>query len=71
MYIATITEVDMSASRTKSFTVSDHDDLDKVDGWWAGLLRKSPKEITDLEWVSNGDLVWVLKLTWSKLDIEV
>ena len=60
----------MSASRTKSFTVSDHDDLDKVDGWWAGLLRKGPKEITDLEWVSNGDLVWVLKLTWSKLDIE-
>jgi hypothetical protein len=60
----------VSATTTKAFTLSDHQDLEKVDGWWAGLLRKGPKEITGLEWVSNGDLVWILKLTWSRLDID-
>jgi len=60
----------VSATKTKAFTLSDHDDLEKVDGWWAGLLRKGPKEITGLEWISNGDLVWILKLTWSSLAIN-
>ena len=60
----------MAATRTKSFTVSDEQDLEKVDGWWAGLLRKGPKEISNIEWVANGDLVWILKLSWSKLDID-
>jgi hypothetical protein len=60
----------MSVKRTKSFVVSDHDDLERVDGWWANLLRKGPKEITDVMWESNGDLVWTLKLTWGSLDIE-
>jgi len=60
----------VAAAKTKAFTVSDQEDLERIDGWWAGLLRKGPKEITGLEWVSNGDLEWVLKLTWSKLDID-
>ena len=58
------------SSKTKTFTISDHDSLDKVDSWWAGLLRNGPKEIVDLEWTSSGDLVWLLKLTWKKLDFE-
>lgn len=58
----------MSTQRTKAFIISDNIDLEKVDKWWAGLLRKSPKEITSIEWVPNGDLVWILKLTWAKLE---
>jgi len=60
----------MAATRTKSFSISDEHDLEKVDEWWAGLLRKGPKEISNIEWIANGDLVWILKLTWSKLDID-
>lgn len=58
----------MSASKTKQFVIADVPDLEKVDKWWANLLRKGPKEINLIEWVPNGDLVWILKITWSKLD---
>lgn len=58
------------STKTKTFTISDHDSLDKVDSWWAGLLRNGPKEIVEIEWTSSGDLVWLLRLTWKKLDIE-
>jgi len=58
------------STKAKTFTVSDHDSLDKVDSWWAGLLRNGPKEIVDLEWSSSGDLTWILRLTWTKLDID-
>lgn len=60
----------MSATKTKTFTISDHESLEKVDSWWAGLLRTGPKELVDIAWVSSGDLVWLLKLSWSKLDID-
>lgn len=60
----------MSGTKTKTFTVSDHEDLERVDIWWANLLRKGPKEVIDVAWESNGDLVWSLKLTWGKLDIK-
>lgn len=60
----------MAASRTKSFTISDPNDLDKVDGWWAALLRKGAKEISSVEWVAHGDLTWVLKVVWTALDID-
>ena len=60
----------MVTKRTKEFAISDIDDLEKIDHWWASLLRKGPKEINSVEWISNGDLLWLLRITWSKLDIE-
>lgn len=58
------------STKTKTFTISDHESLDKVDSWWAGLLRNGPKEIVEIEWTSSGDLIWLLKLTWKKLDLD-
>lgn len=61
----------MSANKkTKEFLISDVPDLEKVDKWWAGLLRKGAKEIIEVEWTSNGDLVWILRITWAKIDLN-
>ena len=54
----------MSSGRTKSFTVSNPLDIDKIDFWWTSLLRNGPKEIEEVEWLSQGDLVWKLRLKW-------
>lgn len=58
----------MSAVRTKSFAISDPQDLERVDAWWATLLRKGAKEIIGTEWVANGDLSWSLKVSWAPVD---
>jgi len=60
----------MTISRTKTFAISDIEDLEKVDGWWAGLLRNGAKEINSIEWVAKGDLSWTLKIHWAALDNE-
>jgi len=58
----------MSVIRTKSFSISDPEDLERVDLWWATLLRKGAKAIQDTEWVANGDLTWALKISWAIVD---
>lgn len=62
--------VTVSSTKTKTFTISDPSSLSKVDAWWASLLKAGPKEIVGIDWISNGDLIWNLRLTWAKLDID-
>lgn len=57
----------MPATRVKSFSVTDYTDLDLVDSWWAGLLKKGTKEIVSVEWIAQGDLVWDLRIAWAPL----
>ena len=58
----------MSATRSKSFAISDPQDLERIDSWWATLLRKGAKEILGTEWVANGDLSWILMVSWTSVD---
>ena len=58
----------MSATRSKSFSISDPQDLERIDSWWATLLRKGAKEILGTEWVANGDLSWALRVSWTPVD---
>lgn len=58
----------MSSTRTKTFSISDIIDLEKVDSWWAGLLRNGAKQICGVEWVPKGDLSWALKMHWEPID---
>ena len=58
----------MSAIRTKTFSISDPEDLERIDSWWATLLRKGAKEILGTEWVANGDLTWILKVSWGPVN---
>lgn len=58
----------MATIRTKTFSIADPQDLERVDGWWATLLRKGAKEILSTEWVANGDLSWSLRVSWGAVD---
>ena len=58
----------MATTRSKSFAISDPQDLERIDNWWAALLRKGAKEILTTEWVANGDLSWSIRVFWTPVD---